>query len=327
MNYIILDLEWNQSPTGKGTENKEIPFEIIEIGAVKLDEDRNKISEFSELIKPQIYHEIHYKTEEIIHIKMEDLKNKETFPKVIKHFFDWCGDDYIFCTWGAMDLTEMQRNMKYFQVKELRDRPIKYYDIQKIFALIYDNAEITRTLEYAIDYINISKKESFHRALNDANYAALIFKQMDIDIAQKNYSLDYFYNPKRKEDEIKLVYENYSKEISTEFNSKELALQDKDVRSTVCYKCGKRATKKIRWFSSSAKVYYCLAYCKEHGYIVGKIRIKKTIDGKSFAVKTLKIVSEEEANLIKFKQEELRVKRRKKRNNKRLQEIKKRNNA
>ena len=30
MNYIVLDLEWNQCPEGKGKENKELPFEIIE---------------------------------------------------------------------------------------------------------------------------------------------------------------------------------------------------------------------------------------------------------------------------------------------------------
>ena len=40
MNYIVFDLEWNQCPYGKGKENKRLPFEIIEIGAVKLNEDR-----------------------------------------------------------------------------------------------------------------------------------------------------------------------------------------------------------------------------------------------------------------------------------------------
>ena len=36
MDYIVLDLEWNQSPAGKSGENRAIPFEIIEIGALKL---------------------------------------------------------------------------------------------------------------------------------------------------------------------------------------------------------------------------------------------------------------------------------------------------
>ena len=34
MDYIVFDLEWNQSSDGQEKEIKEIPFEIIEIGAV-----------------------------------------------------------------------------------------------------------------------------------------------------------------------------------------------------------------------------------------------------------------------------------------------------
>ena len=41
MNFIVFDLEWNQSPEGKKYSNRRLPFEIIEIGAVKLNE-RNK---------------------------------------------------------------------------------------------------------------------------------------------------------------------------------------------------------------------------------------------------------------------------------------------
>ena len=37
MDYVIFDLEWNQCPYGKGKENPKLPFEIIEIGAVKMD--------------------------------------------------------------------------------------------------------------------------------------------------------------------------------------------------------------------------------------------------------------------------------------------------
>ena len=38
MNIIVFDLEWNQSPIGQAGEHPRMPFEIIEIGAVKLDE-------------------------------------------------------------------------------------------------------------------------------------------------------------------------------------------------------------------------------------------------------------------------------------------------
>ena len=54
MDYIIFDLEWNQSsqPGGVDSQGNALPFEIVEIGAVKLNENRDMIGEFSELIKP-----------------------------------------------------------------------------------------------------------------------------------------------------------------------------------------------------------------------------------------------------------------------------------
>ena len=42
MNYIVFDLEWNQSPGGKKYSNSRLPFEIIEIGAVKMNEQRGQ---------------------------------------------------------------------------------------------------------------------------------------------------------------------------------------------------------------------------------------------------------------------------------------------
>ena len=35
MDYIVMDLEWNQNPYGKSKNHPDMPFEIIEIGAVK----------------------------------------------------------------------------------------------------------------------------------------------------------------------------------------------------------------------------------------------------------------------------------------------------
>ena len=53
MEYIVVDFEWNQSSYGKGTGKKNLPFEIIEIGAVKLDEDRHIIDTFEAVIHPK----------------------------------------------------------------------------------------------------------------------------------------------------------------------------------------------------------------------------------------------------------------------------------
>ena len=53
MNYIVFDLEWNQSPGGKKYSNSRLPFEIIEIGAVKMNEQREVMDVFQRLVKPQ----------------------------------------------------------------------------------------------------------------------------------------------------------------------------------------------------------------------------------------------------------------------------------
>ena len=96
MNYIILDLEWNQGAAEKTEET--LPFEIIEIGAIKLNDRREKIDEFNELIKPQVYHEMNHVTRKLIHLQMEQLEDGKTFPEVMQAFRDWWGDDYIYLT-------------------------------------------------------------------------------------------------------------------------------------------------------------------------------------------------------------------------------------
>ena len=79
MNYIVFDLEWNQCPYGKGQENERIPFEIIEIGAVKLNSERQIIDQYQVLIQPRVYKKLHHRTREIIQMDMK-LLEREGIP-------------------------------------------------------------------------------------------------------------------------------------------------------------------------------------------------------------------------------------------------------
>ena len=62
MNYIVLDLEWNQCPYGKSREEERLPFEIVEIGAVKMNEQKEIIDTFHILVKPIVYRRLHYRS-------------------------------------------------------------------------------------------------------------------------------------------------------------------------------------------------------------------------------------------------------------------------
>ncbi len=302
MNYIVLDLEWNQSNTGEEPEVKEIPFEIIDIGAIKLNSEKNMVDEFNQLVKPSVYDKMHHVTSKIIHLHMKDLMKGNPFPVVMKEFQEWCGVDYVFCTWGPLDLWEMQRNMRYYGMIPLSDRPIRYLDVQKLFSIAYEDRKIRRTLEYAIDFLKLPKDIPFHRAFSDAYYTAKILETIKDDVLE-NYSYDTFVLPKSRKEEIHVNFDTYHKYISVEFANKAEALTDREVLSTRCYICeGKRNLKrKIKWFSNNGKHYYSVSICPVHGLMKSKIRIKKTEAEGVYIVKTSKFISEEEATGIQAK--------------------------
>lgn len=312
MNYIIMDLEWNQSSTGQELDSKLLPFEIIEIGAIKLNSNRKMVDEFSELVKPQVYHEMHRVTRKLIHLQMKQLEQGHFFAEVLKQFREWCGDDYIFCTWGPLDLTELQRNIRYYNLEPLSDGPIKFLDVQKLFSIAYEDKKSRRTLEYAIDYLSIEKDIPFHRAFSDAYYAAKVLSLLEENVLN-NYSFDVFHLPKNKESEIHVVFDTYAKYISREFVDKAQVLQDKTVMATKCYLCDKKLRRKIYWFSPNGKHYYSVSYCDKHGYMKAKIRIRKAENGAVYIVKTEKFISEQEIAAICDKQEKTRQQRKSKR--------------
>ena len=62
------------------------------------------------------------------------------FKAAVKKFLEWLRDRREkFCTWGSADLVELQRNLKYYRMLSLLKGPVFYYDVQKLFGLIYEN--------------------------------------------------------------------------------------------------------------------------------------------------------------------------------------------
>ena len=311
MNYIIFDLEWNQSSHPDHTsrvdkDGRQLPFEIVEIGAVKLNENRDMIGEFSELVKPQIYHEMHYITSKLIHLQMEQLEKGKPFVEVMEKFLEWCGEDCMFCTWGPLDLLELQRNMEYYGMEPLSDRPVKYLDIQKLFSIAYEDKKSRRSLEYAIDMLGIHKDIPFHRAFSDAYYTAQVFDMIEDPEVLEKVSFDTFILPDSKEKEIYIKFSDYDKYISRIFADKSKMFADKEVMDVKCFRCGKSLKNRLKWFSPNGKHYHNVGHCFRHGYTKCKLRIRKAEHGGTYTVKTSKIVSTEEAKAIKEKAKALK---------------------
>ena len=69
---------------------------------------------FQRLVKPQVYNWIHDSIHEVIHVDYKDLADGVPFQQAVREFLKWCGEEYVFCTWGNQDVMELQRNMKYY---------------------------------------------------------------------------------------------------------------------------------------------------------------------------------------------------------------------
>ena len=179
--YIVLDFEFNQAydfaSNTKGEANPKCRFEIIQIGAIKLNNDFETVDSFDKLIKPQIYKRIHPHVQKITGFSDNDFIDCPLFTEVYPEFLEFIGkDSYIMCTWGNSDIRALYRNLTYYK---LITPPIliKYIDVQNMATkyLNYSKGGVIG-LKNAIDMLNIKTGEFFHNAYYDALYTTEVFK-------------------------------------------------------------------------------------------------------------------------------------------------------
>ncbi|MGN0367163.1 MAG: exonuclease domain-containing protein [Wujia sp.] len=315
MNYIIFDLEWNQS--SRDFENPRMPFEIIEIGAVKLDKKFNIIDRYSSIVKPKLYKKLQPHIKSILNYDEATLRKGRPFDMVFREFSKWCGDDYVFGTWGSMDLSILQTNMDYYYMKPF-STPLMFYNVQQIYADLICKNDKMEKLKHAVNELNIPIEEDkpFHCAVNDAYYTALVLKKMAPKDLNDRYCYDVYNNPKQKEDEIVSHHKHFLEHISKEYDTKVEAMADKGLTSAICYRCGKKLSPKVNWFANTPNSYTCIGKCWYHGLVSGKIRFKQSRDNKIFVIKTMVPTDKKGLEAMKKRQDELRIRRQTKRHNK-----------
>ncbi|GAB6169842.1 3'-5' exonuclease [Clostridium carnis] len=183
MNYIIYDLEFNHEFTnnrdGKKSSNSSLMFEIIQIGAVKLNENFESISTFNALIKPTLYTSIHPYIENLTKITSKSLSLCKTFPEVFNEFIRFIGEEKaILCVWGTADIKELLKNIKYHNLNYL-SLPLEYIDIQQHASKALKAPKGCRIgLKSSVEMLNISINNDFHDAFNDAYYTSKVFKHI-----------------------------------------------------------------------------------------------------------------------------------------------------
>ena len=115
MQYVVLDLEWNQAMSAKSPVYNRLPIhlrgEIIQIGAVKLSEDMTPGEEFQIDVKPVYFRKMHYKVKKLTGIDSERLSDACGFKEAMRKFREFCGDGCTFLTWGYDDKGIMEQNI------------------------------------------------------------------------------------------------------------------------------------------------------------------------------------------------------------------------
>lgn len=285
MHYIIMDLEWNNSYNKK---LKSFFNEILEIGAVMVDEDLEVVDTFSVLIKSQLSSKLSGRVRNLTHISNEDMYGGISFSKAISDFSKWIGDrDCVFMSWGNGDIRVMLDNLKFFCDIDTIPFIPHYTDLQKYCQqkLGLSNAQQIG-LSAAAQLFDIDVSEySTHRALDDS--------LLSLRCLKKSYNRD---------DLMKTVAdcdgEFYRRLL---FKAKYISnIHDEriDRSKMVCFcdDCKRRMSKVSEWKTVNQS-FRALFYCKNcDSHTMFTIRFKACFDHIDIKTKKCKVVNEEKTD-------------------------------
>ena len=276
MHYIILDLEWNQPMSYQSHVYREVGdrliFEMIQIGAVKLDDSLAVVDSISIPIRPVHYVKIHPRIRRMTQLGAEELADAPEFLEAMRQFVSWCGEDYALLTWGCDDVSVLKQNMDFFQCQEVLP-PL--CDIQKLYS-DETGCKDRKGLKAAMEELSIAPDESrsFHNALHDAYYTALVFAKLP----HPERVLQYPQKPKQ------LIHANRTRREKLPgetFDSLHDALASDMAQHPRCPRCGKPAALEAEGYvKQCADKYIGLGQCKDHGAVLIRLRFQPTDDGK-----------------------------------------------
>lgn len=246
MKYIIFDLEWNQAAdvTSIIQEPVYLTGEIVEIGAVKLDENFCPMDELRLYITPQYYTKMHKEIAALTGIKDKDLAEKGvSFPEAYNQFIEWCGTEYAFMTWSMNDMPMLIDNMVLHGI-DVSDLPA-CYDIQRIFSREIMRGETRYSLDTALTLMK-EKGDSSHDALHDARNTAKICNHLELEEYLEEYTSKVF----------------AEKPSGQKYENRRQILRDSSLSEFFCPWCGK-PVKCDRWLSLSGNTHIAYGMCPD----------------------------------------------------------------
>ena len=290
MNYIVLDLEWNSAYHKK---QGRFVNEIIQIGAVKLDNDFNVIDTFLVYIKSEIVKKLNKRVIVLTGITNEQIANGLSFQDAVIKYNDWLGDERnVTLTWSDSDLYAIVENTRLFLKKGISFRIDGYVDLQSYIQselrLKGHNLTNQISLGNAATMLGIST-DSFdlHNARDDARLSAVMLKD--------NFNAERFSKFVRLASDPsfyeRLFFKSY---YISSINDERI---NKNHLKFTCPQCYKRLKRANRWKYKNNWL-RCELFCDSCGIRYrGMVSFKQTYDKLIVKKRILPLVNNEVQNV------------------------------
>ncbi len=178
MQHIFVDFEMNQVPRKGHTDVlPALLHEIVEIGAVKLDQDYRQVGKYSAYVKPQCF-EISSACTRVTGIRESDVAGAKPLPEALEDFLLWIGDEPTRTyAWSDSDKKQLFQEC---QAKELWTSGVpkpfrRWMDFQRIYTRLLGLSSRNRiSLKNAIGGIEVNFAGTQHSAADDAENSAVL---------------------------------------------------------------------------------------------------------------------------------------------------------
>lgn len=177
--YVIVDLEMCNVPKTVRRAAYHCRNEIIQIGAVLVDESLEIADEFVTYVKPQ-FGTIDAYIEELTGISRKDVSGAPCIKDALERFMSWVPDDAVMVSWSMSDESQIRKETeaKNIVIDRLREYLESWVDCQKTFGERMDNQRSYKLSE-ALIIANIDYDDGEHDALVDSKNTAQLFIKME----------------------------------------------------------------------------------------------------------------------------------------------------
>lgn len=172
--FVIFDLE--ATCYERGSEAPDgFDNEIIEIGAVMLDDKGNEINRFQSFAKPKLFPNLSDFCKELTTIKQEQVDSSEPIANVLVDFINWC-DGATLVSWGFYDKTQLSKDLIKNDLEYLLDEIEDHKSIKHLYAIWINLRRKGVGLSKALNIEGLKFVGTPHRGIDDAINIANIFR-------------------------------------------------------------------------------------------------------------------------------------------------------